>query len=170
MTANLRPRRPALRELPRTGLWWLWASAAVLAVDQASKLVLDGLLRPYDAVPVLPSFNLFLTYNRGIAFSMLEDAGPWVLNSVALVIVAVLLVVLARRSRRELLPCVAIAMIIGGASGNVIDRIVYGYVIDFFQLYYGDWSFAIFNFADSAISIGVALLLLEGVVLGRRRA
>jgi len=151
----------------RTGLRWLWLTVLVVAIDQASKILLIERLEPFRPVAVLPSLNFLLTFNTGVSFSFLQLPGGWQrwpLAIFAVVIVAVLFGWLARMSRDRRLQGAAVAIILGGAVGNLIDRVVNGQVTDFIQVYYGTWSFAIFNLADAAISIGVALILLDNLM------
>lgn len=151
----------------RTGLRWLWLTALVVAIDQASKILLIERLPPYRPVAVLPSLNFLLTFNTGVSFSFLQLPGGWQrwpLSIFAIVIVAVLVGWLARISRDRGLLGAAVAIILGGAIGNLIDRVVNGEVTDFIQVYYGSWSFAIFNLADAAITIGVGLILLDNLL------
>lgn len=157
----------------RTGLRWLWLSVLVAAIDQVSKVLLIERLPPYRPVAVLPSLNFLLTYNTGVSFSFLQLPGGWQrwpLAIFAIVIIIVLVGWLARLpAARRLLGC-AVAVILGGAVGNLIDRIVQGQVTDFIQVYWGDWSFAIFNLADAAITVGVALILLDNLLGGDGRS
>jgi signal peptidase II len=157
----------------RTGLRWLWLSVLVAAIDQVSKILLIERLPPYRPVAVLPSLNFLLTYNTGVSFSFLQLSGGWQrwpLAIFAIVIIAVLVGWLARLTgARRLLGC-AVAIVLGGAVGNLIDRIVQGQVTDFIQVYWGDWSFAIFNLADAAITVGVALILLDNLLGGDGRS
>ncbi len=154
----------------RTGLRWLWVTLLVVAIDQVSKLLLIQHLEPFRPVAVLPSLNFLLTFNTGVSFSFLQLPGGlqrWPLALFAIVIAVVLLGWLRRIAGDRRLLGIAVAIILGGAVGNLIDRVVNGQVTDFIQVYYGTWSFAIFNLADAAITIGVALILLDNL-LGER--
>jgi signal peptidase II len=157
----------------RTGLRWLWLTILVVVIDQISKFVLIERLPPFQPVAVLPSLNFLLTYNTGVSFSFLQLPGGWQrwpLAIFAIVIVAVLFAWLMRMPRDRGLLGAAVAIILGGAVGNLIDRIVNGQVTDFIQVYYGTWSFAIFNLADAAITIGVAMILLDNLLGGDGRS
>lgn len=152
-------------------LRWLWLSTLLVALDQASKWLALERLAPYEAVPLLPGFNLTLMFNTGAAFSFLSNAGGWQrwgLSLLALVLSVALTFWLRRLSRAEVLSAVGLALIIGGAIGNLWDRLVYGYVVDFIDLYVADWHWPAFNIADSAITVGAALLVWEGLFGGRR--
>jgi len=151
-------------------LRWLWLSAVVILLDQLSKYWIVKTFQLYEQLPVLPSFNLTLTYNKGAAFSFLANAGGWQQGffiMVALVVTLVLLVWLWRLSDQQRWEAIAISLLIGGAIGNLIDRIISGQVTDFILLYYGDWSWPAFNIADSAITLGVAILLIDAVFFNR---
>ncbi len=153
-------------------LRWLWCSVLIVVLDQASKLAAEHWLLPWQAVPVLPSFNLTLMYNSGAAFSFLAGAGGWqrwffiVLASAISVALTVWLARLPSDQRRQAL---ALALILGGAVGNLIDRVLYGHVIDFIQLYYQGWYWPTFNIADSAITVGAALLVIDSLLDMRRQ-
>ncbi|GGD66463.1 signal peptidase II [Lacimicrobium alkaliphilum] len=147
-----------------TGLRWLWISMAVLVVDQLTKVwVLSG-MELYQSIAVMPFFNLTYVHNYGAAFSFLSDAGGWqrwFFTAIALT-VSILILVWLKQTKREqvLLPC-AFSCILGGALGNLYDRLVYGYVVDFLDFYVGNWHWPAFNIADSAIFIGAALLIID---------
>jgi signal peptidase II len=151
-------------------LKWFWLSAVVLLLDQGSKLLADARLVFHEPVSVLPFFNLRLAYNTGAAFSFLGNAGGWqrwFFASISVLVIGVL-VVWMRRLKPEQWPLsLAFALIIGGALGNLIDRLVYGHVIDFIDVYYKTWHWPTFNIADSAIFLGAALLLLDAWVAHR---
>lgn len=147
-------------------LKWLWLSVLVLVLDQASKLAVAGSMPLYESIPILPMFNLVHAHNPGAAFSFLRDAGGWqrwFFAVIAIVISAVLGVWLSRLQKNEKLLAVALALVLGGAIGNLIDRLAYGYVIDFLDVYYQTHHWPAFNVADSAITVGVALLLLDAL-------
>jgi len=152
-------------------LRWLWLSALVVALDQASKQVIMASMSLYDSLPVVPFLRLTYVHNTGAAFSFLSDAGGWqrwLFAGLAIFIGSVIGVWLGRLERRQKLLAVSLALILGGAVGNLIDRLVYGFVIDFIDVYYQSWHWPAFNIADMAISIGVALMLLDSLRDGRR--
>lgn len=145
-------------------LRWLWLSLVVLILDQITKAVARATLAMHEPWAVLPMLNFTLLHNTGAAFSFLADAGGWqrIFFTVLAVIASVILVVwLKRLSSSERNTAVALALILGGAVGNLIDRLWLGYVVDFIQVHYQNaWHFPAFNIADSAICIGAALLLV----------
>jgi signal peptidase II len=152
---------------------WLWLSLFVILLDQSSKLVVNTLMFEGEVIVLLPFFNLTLAYNPGAAFSFLSDQGGWqrwFFIVLASLVTAVMLGWLAKLKREERWTALALGLIIGGAVGNLIDRIWLGHVVDFIQLHYADHYFPAFNVADSAITLGVAAMLLDSLVLsGRRR-
>lgn len=141
-------------------------AVVVVAVDQGAKwLVLNVVMDPPRVIPVLPFFNLRLGFNTGVSFGMLADdfAGmPLVLAGLNLAIVGALVWWLMHSERRS--EAIALGLIIGGAIGNIADRIRLGAVIDFLDLYYGNWRWPTFNTADVAITIGAALLIVFSFV------
>ncbi|HWP94154.1 MAG TPA: signal peptidase II [Gammaproteobacteria bacterium] len=148
-------------------LRWLWLAALVVALDQWTKALVLAYFAPYDTLAVLPHVNLTLRFNTGAAFSLLADAGGWqrwFFVSLALAVSAGILIWLTRLPARgqHWLAC-ALALVLGGAIGNVIDRIVHGHVVDFIELYYGRFYWPAFNVADSAITAGAVMLVLDGL-------
>jgi signal peptidase II len=124
-------------------------------------------MEPLRSYALLPSLNVTLTYNTGISFSRLKFAGDlqrWPLAVLAAVAIVLLLRWMRRVPAGRALLGSGIALVIGGAAGNLIDRLFLGRVVDFIQLYYGDWSFAVFNVADAAISCGVVLMILDALL------
>ncbi|MDD2660096.1 MAG: signal peptidase II [Methylococcales bacterium] len=145
-------------------LKWLWLSLLTVILDQGSKLAISSSMQLYQSIQIMPYFNLTYVHNTGAAFSFLSEAGGWqrwFFAGLALVISAVIAVWLARLKPRETLLAVALSLILGGAIGNLIDRLAYGYVIDFLDVYYQTWHWPAFNIADSAITLGVILMLVE---------
>ncbi|AOV15745.1 signal peptidase II [Acidihalobacter aeolianus] len=148
----------------RRGLRWLWLAAIVIALDQASKwLALQAL--PYGRpVPILPGFNLTLVFNTGAAFSMLSGAGGWqrwLFIALAAVVALALVTWLLRLGPRERWVGAAVSLILGGALSNALDRVVRDHVIDYIDLYYKQWHWPVFNLADSAITVGAAILVVR---------
>jgi signal peptidase II len=143
---------------------WLWLSAAVIGLDQVTKFLATRFLELYERVEVLPVLDFTLLHNTGAAFSLLAQASGWqrpFFITLALVVSAMLVVWIWRTPRGEKLLPFALALILGGAIGNVIDRIWHGYVIDFIHAHWGGAYFPAFNIADSAITVGAALLILD---------
>ncbi len=148
---------------------YLWLSLLALILDQASKLAIDANMPLYQSIPLLPSFNLTYVHNTGAAFSFLSTAGGWqrwFFAGLALVVSIGITVWLTRLQKQERLLAVALSLILGGAIGNLIDRVAYGYVIDFLDVYYGSWHWPAFNIADAAITVGVGLMLAESFGFG----
>ncbi|PLY15422.1 MAG: signal peptidase II [Sedimenticola sp.] len=143
---------------------WLWLSVLVVGLDQVSKQLVESSLLVYETIPIMPYFNLTLAYNEGAAFSFLSDQGGWqrwLFATLAAGVSLLLVVWLSKLQRHEKWVAIAFALIIGGAIGNLIDRLLFGHVIDFLDFYYAGWHWPAFNLADSAISVGVALMLLD---------
>ena len=148
-------------------LRWLWLSLLIIVLDQLSKQLVEASLLVYEIIPLLPFFNLTLAYNEGAAFSFLSDQGGWqrwLFAILAMGVSLVLITWLRRLTVQERLLAAALSLIIGGALGNLIDRLLFGHVIDFLDFYYKSWHWPAFNVADSAIFIGVVLFLLDAVV------
>jgi signal peptidase II len=145
-------------------LIWLWLSALVIVVDQITKRIVDTTMQLYQSIELIPYFQLTYMRNQGAAFSFLSGAGGWqrwffiALAVIASVFICFWLKKLNRSQRWE---AIAWSLVLGGALGNLIDRILYGYVIDFLDVYIGDWHWPAFNVADSAITVGVVMLLLD---------
>lgn len=145
-------------------LKWLGLSLFAILLDQGTKLAIDSSMKLYQSIPILPFFKLTYVHNTGAAFSFLSEAGGWqrwFFAGLALAISCVIAVWLARLKQHETLLAVALSLVLGGAIGNLIDRLAYGYVIDFLDVYYQTWHWPAFNIADSAITLGVILMLLE---------
>jgi signal peptidase II len=145
---------------------WLAVSLVVIIVDQISKFVANAQLVYAEPLPVLPSFNLTLLYNRGAAFSFLSEAGGW--QRWFFVVVSVVAVVFLTYWLRKLksgqwILALALSLVIGGAVGNLVDRLWLGHVVDFIQLYYKSFYWPAFNVADSAITVGAVLLVWDGL-------
>lgn len=160
------PMRPT-----RYGLWLLLAGL-IIGLDQLTKHLAIQYLELYRPNEVLSWFNLTLAHNTGAAFSFLAGGSGWqrwFLTVVAVVICGVLLIWLWRLPHRARLLPTALSLVIGGAIGNLIDRIRFGYVIDFIDVHYADWHWPAFNLADSAIVIGVILLLIDSLFPNRHQ-
>jgi signal peptidase II len=149
---------------PRTGLSWLWLSALTLVLDQITKLVVVDQLAPYqDVIPLTGFFNLVHVHNTGAAFSLLADQPGWQRGFFLTVglVASGLLLYLLRKTRGRTVFCLSLALILGGAVGNIIDRALYGHVIDFLDFHLAGWHWPAFNVADSGITVGAVLLVLD---------
>ena len=145
-------------------LKWLWLSLVLFAGDQASKLWVAANFDLYESKALLPSLNFTYVHNTGAAFSFLSSAGGWqrwFFVGIALVASITLTIWLSRLKSSERWMAVTLSLILGGAIGNLFDRISYGYVIDFIDVYYQAWHWPVFNIADCAISIGVVMMLFD---------
>lgn len=153
-------------------LVWLFASVVVIALDQLSKQWVLTSLPEYTAIPVIDGFwNWYRTYNTGAAFSFLADAGgwqTWFFTGLAFVISSLLAFWLSRTPRADWKTALPFALVIGGAIGNVIDRLQHGHVIDFIQWYWRSHYWPAFNIADSAIVAGAVGIALFGLLDGKR--
>ncbi len=151
-------------------LRWLGLALLILISDQFSKLLIVGLYGPGEHTPVNGFFNIVRVHNNGAAFSFLANASGWQRwFFVALGLLAASLIVwLLRSHSTQRLFAFALACILGGALGNVIDRVNYGYVVDFLDFYWRNWHFPAFNLADSAITLGAACLILDELRRVRR--
>ncbi|MDQ3494482.1 MAG: signal peptidase II [Pseudomonadota bacterium] len=153
-------------------LIWLLLSAVVIALDQLSKQWVLTSLPEYQPIVVIEGFwNWYRTYNTGAAFSFLADAGgwqTWFFTALAFGICTLLTVWLARTPRQDWCTALPFALVIGGAIGNVIDRLLHGHVIDFIQWYWRDWYWPAFNLADAAIVGGAIGIVLFGLLPGRK--
>ena len=145
-------------------LRWLWLSLIVIVLDQISKQLVEHSLLVFESISLLPFLNLTLVYNEGAAFSFLSDQGGWqrwLFVSLATGVTLMLMFWLSRLQTRDRWLAVALSLIIGGAVGNLLDRLIFGHVIDFIDLYYHQWHWPAFNIADSAISVGVVFILFD---------
>ena len=144
---------------------WLALAALLALADQASKSAISAGLRVGEVRGITPFFNLVLAHNRGAAFSFLSDAGGWqrgLFIGIAVLATAAIVVMLVRHSGERLFSA-GLALILGGALGNLWDRIALGYVVDFLDFHALGWHFWAFNLADSAITVGAGLLILDGL-------
>ena len=148
-------------------LKWLWLSLAVIVIDQITKQIAEAQLSLHEPVNLLPYFDWYLTYNTGAAFSLLADAGGWqrwLFTIIAIVVCAVIVQWIRKLPTEDSLTALSLGLILGGAIGNLIDRILLGHVIDYIQVWLGSYPFPAFNIADAAISVGAALLILSSFV------
>jgi len=150
--------------LKETGWRFWWIVLLVLVADQLSKIWVLQNFTLGESIQLLPVFNFTYARNYGAAFSFLGDAGGWqrwLFTAIAIVVTCVLSVWLSRLQRTQLKLSLALVLIIAGAIGNLIDRSLYGYVVDFLHVYYQQWHYPIFNIADCAITIGAGLLIWD---------
>lgn len=140
---------------------WLLATLVVIGLDQFTKWLIQRELTLDQVVPLIPHLNLVCRHNTGAAFSMFDHAPAAVFVTFAAVVSLVILVWLFRNPRGQTLMAAGLCLIMGGAIGNALDRLTHGFVVDFIDFYVGNWHFAAFNVADSAITVGTGLLLLD---------
>tara|TARA_R110001592_G_scaffold315880_5_gene592053 strand:- start:7781 stop:8305 length:525 start_codon:yes stop_codon:yes gene_type:complete len=151
----------------RSRFFWLLVAATVIVLDQITKYFANTMLDYASPVEILPVLNITLHYNPGAAFSFLSDAGGWqrwFFSVIALAVSAYICVWLMRLRRDQWLLSLALALVLGGALGNLWDRLFLGHVIDFISVHWEDSYFPTFNIADAGISVGAGLLLLDMVV------
>ena len=155
-------------------LAWLGLSLLVLALDQYTKLLVTQSLELYERVPILPVLDLVRLHNTGAAFSFLASASGWqnwLFAGIAVVVSIAIVWWLSQLPAREKFVLAAgLALVLGGALGNLVDRLTLGYVVDFVLVHWRQWSYPAFNVADSAITCGVILVVYDGLVLERRAA
>jgi signal peptidase II len=162
----------ATRSAGRAPGLWLWLGLALLVVvlDQLSKTLILGAFQLGDSRTITSWFNLVRVHNTGAAFSFLAGAAGWqrwffvALGTLA----SGFIVWMLKKHPEQKLFCFAVTMIMGGAIGNVVDRLIHGYVVDFIQVHYGGWYFPSFNLADSAITLGAICLILDEILRVRR--
>lgn len=155
---------------------WLWLSAFFVVLDQLTKYIAEAELLLHRAVAIFPGLNFTLMYNKGAAFSFLSEAGGWqrIFFVTLSAVISIFLIFWLRQITRDetqknnKLLQVAIAFILGGAVGNLIDRAATGAVVDFIQVYYSSWYFPTFNIADSVITVGAGLLILDMFLESKR--
>jgi signal peptidase II len=153
--------------MTQTGVRWLWLAALVFVLDISIKLiVMDGMGYGWDnRIEVLPFFNLLYVHNYGAAFSFLSDQSGWqrwFFAAIAFLVSGLLTYWMSKLPASEKWNNIAYAMIIGGAIGNVFDRLVHGFVIDYLDVYWGTYHWPAFNLADSTICVGAAMIILDG--------
>jgi signal peptidase II len=146
-------------------LLWLGLSSFLLILDQLTKVIAKNSLFEGVSQPVTSFLNWTLVYNSGAAFSFLAQAGGWqrwFFTSVG-IIAALIMIWLIRKNTHQTIFSLALSLVLSGAIGNVIDRIIYGAVVDFVDVHYMGWHWPAFNIADSAITIGVILLIVDEI-------
>jgi len=152
-------------------LKWLWLSLGVIIIDQVTKQIAEAQLSLHQPLNLMPYFDWYLTYNTGAAFSLLADAGGWqrwMFTAIAIVVSLVIVQWIRKLAPGDSLTALSLSLILGGAIGNLIDRILLGHVIDYIQVWLGSYPFPAFNIADAAISVGAALLILSSFYSPRK--
>ncbi len=153
-----------LKSTHYASLRFIWLAVLVIVLDQWSKHWIVANFSQYQLHRILPFLNFSLIFNHGAAFSFLNNAGGWqrwLFSGIAIVISIAVLIWMSKTPRKNIYLNIGLALILGGALGNLWDRITLGYVVDFVDFHINTWHFATFNLADSAITIGVILLILD---------
>jgi signal peptidase II len=154
---------------------WLWLTLVVILLDQATKRIVMGALNEFEGIEILPVLELMRLHNEGVAFSFF-DGGPnwqrWVFIALNVAVSAGIVVWLRRLpATGQHLLAAGLALVLGGAVGNAIDRLLWGHVVDFIRVHYADWYFPAFNVADSAITVGAVLVILDNLIeYGQKRS
>lgn len=153
---------------------WLYGFVAALLIvlDQAIKALVEAGMALYETIPLLPFLALHRTHNTGVAFSMFADSGDWRLIALVILVTCFILWLALRSAPHQHTARLGFALIVGGALGNLIDRMRFGHVVDYVLFHTPNWSFAVFNLADAAITVGAGLVILQEVMdwLRERRA
>lgn len=152
-----------------TGLYWLLFAVVVFVIDIASKFWILNHFFLYESVNLLPFFSITYVYNIGAAFSIFEGQ-RWILAAVAFVVSVVIIYMLYRNNRQQKLENISLALILGGALGNLFDRLYHGFVVDFLDVNFGDWHYPTFNIADCAICLGIGLFILGNYAKPKKTA
>lgn len=150
--------------LKQSGLRWIWLTLIFLVVDQISKQWVAGSMELYQSINILPFFNISYVHNPGAAFSFLADQGGWqrwFFTAIAAIASIIFVVWMAKIPKEQRTLSIAFALMLSGALGNLIDRVLYGYVIDFLDFYLGGSHWPAFNVADSMIFIGAAFMIVD---------
>lgn len=152
--------------VPRIPWKWYALSCVIIVLDLLSKKVVDDTFQLYERLNVLPFFDITLRYNSGAAFSFLAGQGGWQIwffSSLSLIVSMILVVWMFRVAQKNMWEVLALSLVLGGAIGNLYDRVTLGHVVDFILVYYKEYQFPAFNVADMAISIGAAILILDTI-------
>ncbi|HQX89388.1 MAG TPA: signal peptidase II [Moraxellaceae bacterium] len=156
----------------RKNFSWLWLALIIIVLDQASKWYFSSTMQLGDSINLLPGFNWTLAHNYGAAFSFLHDAGGWqrwFFAGIALVVSGGILFWLRSVPANARFLACALVLVLGGALGNLYDRMMLGYVVDFVHVYYGTWHFPAFNIADAGITVGAIMLIIDSLFLEKKR-
>ncbi len=162
-----------LNLLRETGLRYLWISVIVIIVDLWTKYAVLGSMKLFESIQLTSFFNLTYVRNYGAAFSFLHEAGGWqrwLFTGIAIAVSVIIIWYLKQMPKQQHRLPIAFTFILGGAIGNVYDRLVHGYVVDFLDFYVGTYHWPAFNIADSAIFVGAALLIYDMLVSGKEEA
>ncbi len=152
--------------IKNSGLTWLWLTFLVLVIDQGSKQWVANSMELFDSIALLPIFSITYVHNPGAAFSFLADQGGWqrwFFTLIALAASIVFAVWLAKTPKKQRILSIALALMLSGAVGNLIDRVLFGYVIDFIDFHWAGYTFPAFNIADSSIFIGAVLMVFDSM-------
>jgi signal peptidase II len=152
------------RQFCSSGIRWLWIAIIIFGLDRFTKHLAERYLNAYTELPIIPGFNLTLSYNKGAAFSFLDQAPgwqTWFFGGIAIVVTIGIIVWLSRLTTRDRWVSIALSLVVGGALGNLWDRINYGQVTDFIQLYVSHYYWPVFNVADSAVCVGAFMLFVS---------
>ena len=152
-----------------TGLYWFLFAVVVFVIDIASKFWILNHFFLYESVNLLPFFSITYVHNIGAAFSIFEGQ-RWILATVAFVVSVVIIYMLYRNNRQQKLENISLALILGGALGNLFDRLYHGFVVDFLDVNFGDWHYPTFNIADCAICLGIGLFILGNYAKPKKTA
>ncbi len=151
---------------------WFALSLIIILLDQLSKYIAVDIISLYESIEVLPFFNWTLLYNEGAAFSFLSDQGGWqrwFFIILSIIVTTVLAIWLLRLQDDEQSIALSLSLIIGGAIGNLIDRVLLGHVVDFIHLHYQEYYWPAFNVADSAITVGVVIMIVDSLFFAQKR-
>lgn len=161
-----------MNEQMRKNFSWLWLALIIIVLDQVSKWYFSSTMQLGDSINLLPGFNWTLAHNYGAAFSFLHDAGGWqrwFFAGIALVVSGGILFWLKSVPANARFLACALVLVLGGALGNLYDRMMLGYVVDFVHVYYGTWHFPAFNIADAGITVGAIMLIIDSLFLEKKR-
>lgn len=161
-----------MNEQMRKNFSWLWLAALVILLDQLTKFYFSSIMQEGESINLLPVFSWTLAHNYGAAFSFLHDAGGWqrwFFAGIALAVSGGILFWLKSVPANARFLACALVLVLGGALGNLYDRMMLGYVIDFVHVHYGTWHFPAFNIADCGITIGAVMLILDSLFLEKHR-
>lgn len=160
------------RLVSKSGLSWLWLAVLAFFADLGSKMIVIDNFALGESINLLPVFNFTYARNYGAAFSMLSDAGGWqrwLFGLIAIAVSGMLIYWLKKQKFTQYWSNISYALILGGALGNLLDRMIHGYVIDFLHVYWDKYHFPIFNLADVWICIGAGMLIIEALMEGKNK-